>query len=315
MADRTTLSPPVEAALVATFGTVPPLPLGASDARTVRLAIARELFGVPFRDEEELAALVEVEINGVMSDRINRAMLEAFGHGRDLVRLSFVSGPDFRVDDRSTFLDYDRAWHSELERQAGRSGSPAPYREGLYGEYVAWAEGEEIVHGFVYTAGTFLYAALEEVMFSFVRSRYPSPQPPVSNQEELSRALERVASRPSEIERREVEATRLGGLLISRMLGEEELSRMFSADGPWSAVRNVGDAQRRRLNIVLANAATLDRVRIAHVRTDLANLADGSDVMDARIAAVAEEFRARLGELCDMLDAGAALPGWADCDQ
>ncbi len=293
-----TLSKFTEEALVAVYGVVPPLPVPRSDAQKVRMALARVLFDRPFADIDDLGKFLKRRKDYVRHNHLNRYLVEATGLGPSSFTVTALSHPDIELNGGTTLLDFDKAHFAEVEAiVSGNGKEPRPYRESLYGLWTQSLVEGELVYGFLWAAGPFLWDVLEDAMFEWVDANFQQYNRSGNTQEAVAADIERQMTSPEPHEKARNEANSIGSRLINTMLSEEGRDRMFEADGPWVRRKITNDGREVRDEIVFSDARAMELVRFGSFHEDVAVLPDGTAQFQERVASLVEEFRQRLKEL------------------
>ncbi|MCS4088458.1 hypothetical protein [Rhizobium sp. BK176] len=290
-------------ALVEVYGRIPPLPIARTDWRKVKLAVAGQVFGRTFNDDEALDDFIEDQEHYDKSNQINRYLVEATGIGPNLFTVTSMSYPemDFGVD--TTMLDFDKAHYRQIEEDIAKEErrEPRPYRESLYKVWTRTRIDGELVYGFVSAAGPCLWDVLEAVLFDWIDANMEPYLKSGGTQEALAADIERQMESPEPHEKLRDDTYAAGSRLINTMLTDEGFDRIFTDDDPWVSRKVENDGHETREEIVFSNARAMEMARFGSFHADIAALPDGTASFDSRVASVVEEFRSRLKELADAI--------------
>jgi hypothetical protein len=294
-----TISDEVRRALVEVFGSVPQLPVPRSNVSKVKLALACELFGKPFANEDILEKFLDRRKLYARHNLLNRYLIEVTGVGPSLFTVTSLSHPDMEPSAETTLLDFDRAHFGELEETISQAQNRdrKPYRESLYGLWTRSMVDDELVYSFLWAAGPFLWTALEGAMFEWVDDNFQLRTRLCGTPEAQAADIRRQMITPEPHEKSRNDAYNVGSRLINTMLNEEGRDRLFDGDGPWVMRTITNDGREVRHEIVLSNARAMELVRFGTFYEDITALPDGTAEFEYRLSSLIGEFQQRLNEL------------------
>lgn len=156
----------------------------------IRLAVARELFGQPFKDVMALKRFFDAikerasaNQNGsrwnpeylAAVNKLNEHLLPLNGYGEDCLFID-ESLPEDGMTAFTTLAEYDRMCFNSS--QAGRAEYdskyvPTEYKGTFHGEFVRWLEGGHIVYGNMSMAAWDIYAKADGACHRLMEEIYP----------------------------------------------------------------------------------------------------------------------------------------------
>ncbi|MDW9481794.1 hypothetical protein GOB57_24405 [Sinorhizobium meliloti] len=109
-----------------------------------------------------------------------------------------LSHPDIAPNAGTTLLDFDKAHFAEAEASIDRTGDrgPKPYRGSMYRLWTRSLLEGELVYGFLWAAGPFLWDALEDALFEWVDANFQPYDRSGETQEALAADIKRQMTSP-----------------------------------------------------------------------------------------------------------------------
>jgi hypothetical protein len=290
-------------ALMKVYGRIPSLPIARDDVTKVRLSIACEVFGRTFADADTLNEFLDDQKHFEKSNQINRYLVEATGIGPNRFTVTSLSYPELEVGVETTMLDFDKAYHQEIEEETSKAlnREPQPYRETIYKLWTRSLIDGELVYGFASAAGPYLWDVLADTLFDWIDGNMEPYSRSGDTQEALEADLNRQLDAPEPHEKIRNDTYAAGSRLISTMLIDEGFDNMFANDDPWVSRKVESCGNETHEEIVFSNARAMETVRFGSYHSDIAALPDGTAQFDRRLSFVVEEFVNRLKELANAL--------------
>jgi hypothetical protein len=276
-------------ALVQAFGEMPQLPVSDGQYDKAKIAIAEAVFKRNFADSAELSDFISEQplLRAMRANLLNRHLVEATGVGPDYFTVSSIEAPTMTIGHATTLRDLDREWATF---KAGVVGDVADeLKETLYNLWTRRIVDGKLVYGFVYTAGQYLWSALEDTFFEFL-------------QEQPSDFL------LSKIDGVSVETLLVGegSKLMGKLVADQKRDAEFLKDPAW-VVRNVASDQSEEMEtVIFSNVSALAQVRMAEYGHDISKLSDGSHRLDTYVSALQTEFRQGMTDIATNLESTIA---------
>jgi hypothetical protein len=268
---------------------------------SIRLAVAREVLGIPFKSNRQLKAHSDRQPRGddSVSNLLNEVLTPLWGEGPD----SFFLNENFAENEGTwsfpTLRAYDEAdhWFQERHRVDREGGTPParPYSGRMLWDWARWIEGGRLVYGTLSVAASRLSAELDDVMGDAVDAAFPHTLRFERTGGGKGFVTTKTVTEPRDVAERAM-ATRAVGWERLNMLADARWKPHFLAEDAWViAVRNDVPGERN-LEVTFSGPSALDRVRPTAWVADLAALPDGTERYDAYAKAERASYEAWLGE-------------------
>lgn len=260
------------------------------NARRIRLAVARDIFGRGFRSWAEVEKFIDktrVHDAWDNASRLTEATIVLDGIGSYSFYLNEYLGDDQKLSDFVSVRDYDEADHHRQEafhaEEGGRTGGPRPYTGRLLWNWARWYDCG-LVYGNLSMARNYLHGELEDFVFGMLDERFqtefiegPDHGKKSGDNGEFTR-WDMVQVPPSDA----LCKSTVQILVAQRItkIVEGALGDRLEASEWIKRTRNEYNGERNE-TILFSNVAMLTAVRIRNWVADLGAAADGAEIYDA----------------------------------
>lgn len=272
-------------------------------AATIRLRVARSVFGREFRDNRALDAFIDAGDHAETSlkrCRLSQELLPLDGIGRDSFFLNeYYSDEGPKLSGFATLRAWDEYTHDTQEAfaldEGRREGGTKPYVGRLLWDWARWLEGGRLVYGNLSVATSYLGASLADHAADLARSRYETEWvngPEHGSRTESGHYRWNMIEQPASLGTLRFAVEHLACRVVNAW-EEGPLAEQIAASGVWVVRKRREEDGEINEDIVFSGIEAMDRARFRNWLGDLSALPDGAALygdIEARAKAKIGDF-------------------------